>query len=466
MLDTKGPEIRTKNLKVNPDLDGKRSWRLEKGNKFVFHCINTDFEGDATQVGVTYANFAKVVSLCHLFLFVLFVCCSTMTTIPTQLYIGQSVLIDDGLIACVVDKIDVAAGTVETTIQNTGILSTHKGVNLPGTKVDLPAVTERDKLDIAFGVKNKVDFIAASFIRNAANVREIRDLPGVRENNIKIISKIECVEGMEDFLNILNESDGIMVARGDLAGASLFQFLFCSSPLIIFSFSTVEIPLEKVPAAQKMMIRNCNRVGKPVITATQMMESMTNNPRPTRAEVTDVANAVFDGTDCVMLSGESANGKYPALTVETMVRICLEAEKSLNYRALYRYTREGVQPPIPYADSIASSTVKTAWDIEAKAIVALTESGRTAHLISKYRPNVPVICVTPNEQVARQAVIFRSLYPLIVPHGEDITKIGHTIDFCRQNGFASPGDSIVVASGKIANNSGATNTMTIEKVPK
>lgn len=354
-------------------------------------------------------------------------------------------LIDDGLISCVVDKIDEATGTVETTIQNTGIISTHKGVNLPGTKVDLPAVTERDIQDIAFGVKNKVDFIAASFIRQAENVREIRNLPGVRENNIKIISKIECVEGMENFLDILNESDGIMVARGDLA---------------------VEIPLEKVPAAQKMMIRNCNRVGKPVITATQMMESMTNNPRPTRAEVTDVANAVFDGTDCVMLSGESANGKYPALTVQTMIRICREAEKSLNYRALYRFTREGVQPPIGKADSIASSTVKTAWDISAKAIVALTESGRTAHLISRYRPACPVICVTPNEQVARQALIYRSLYPIIVPHGEDITKIGHTMEFCRQNGFAHVGDLVVVASGAIANNSGATNTMTIEEVPK
>jgi len=311
--------------------------------------------------------------------------------------------------------------------------------------VDLPAVTERDKLDIAFGVRNRVDFIAASFIRSASNVREIRDLPGVREANIKIISKIESAEGLQDFLAILEESDGIMVARGDLA---------------------VEIPLEKVPAAQKMMIRHCNRVGKPVITATQMMESMTHNPRPTRAEVTDVANAVFDGTDCVMLSGESANGKYPSQTVETMRRICREAEKSLNFRALYKFSREGVVPPISHSESIASSTVKTAWDIGAKAIIALTESGRTAQLISKYRPSVSVLCVTPSEQVARQALIFRSLYPVVIPAGADLTKLNTTLDYARHNGFVNAGEYVVITSGKIANNSGATNTMTIECVTK
>lgn len=400
-------------MKENPAMGGARKWMLEKGTKFVFH-TDPSIEGDNTCCAVTYKNFCKV------------------------LQVGSTVLLDDGLVACDVDAIE--NDTVITTVRNTGPLSTHKGVNLPGCVVDLPAVTDRDKLDIAFGVKNKVDFIAASFIRSAANVREIRDLPGVRENNIKIISKIESQEGMKDFLNILEESDGIMVARGDLA---------------------VEIPLEKVPAAQKMMIRHCNRVGKIVITATQMMESMTNNPRPTRAEVTDVANAVYDGTDCVMLSGESANGKYPALTVETMKKICREAESSLNYRALYMQNREGVQPPISNSESIASSTVKTAWDINARAIVALTESGKTAQLISKYRPNVPVLTVTPSDQAARQCLLYRSLYPLVVGHSSDLTKLDISLAFASAEGFVKNGDLVVVTSGAIQNNSGATNTMTI-----
>jgi pyruvate kinase len=356
--------------------------------------------------------------------------------------VGDTVLVDDGLIALTVDAVE--DDKVHTTIRNSGWLSTHKGVNLPGAKIDLPAVTERDKADIAFGVRNRVDFIAASFIRSAANVEEIRNLPGVRDANIKIISKIESAEGVQNFIEILKTSDGIMVARGDLA---------------------VEIPLEKVPAAQKMMIRHCNQVGKIVITATQMMESMTNNPRPTRAEVTDVANAVFDGTDCVMLSGESANGKYPSQTVETMMRICREAEKSLNYRSLYKYAREGVEPPISQGESIASSTVKTAWDIQARLILGLTESGRTSHLISKYRPNCPVLCVATSEQVARQCLLFRSLFPFLLPHAEhNQLKIEHAIEFAKRENFITKGDLVVVTSGVISGNSGGTNTLSVETV--
>lgn len=277
-------------------------------------------------------------------------------------------------------------------------------------------------------------------------MKEIRALPGVIDKNIKIISKIESAEGVENFLEILEASDGIMVARGDLA---------------------VEIPLEKVPAAQKMMIRHCNMAGKPVITATQMMDSMTNNPRPTRAEVTDVANAVFDGTDCVMLSGESANGKYPSETVETMKRITREAEKSLNYRSLYKHARETAQQGAPFGESVCSSTVKTAWDIDAKLILGLTESGRTAHLISKYRPSVPVLCVTTSDQVARQSLVHRSLYPFKIQKSPDNElRIHEALEFAKQDGFVVPGDVVVCTSGVIAGNSGGTNTMSIEEVPK
>jgi len=416
MLDTKGPEIRTMGLRENPAMDGARKWALEKGTEFVFH-IDPKLEGDNTKVSVTYENFPKVLS------------------------VGSIVLLDDGLVGFCVDKI--ADDKVTCTVLNSGTIGTHKGVNLPGAKIDLPAVTEKDKADIAFGVKNKVDFIAASFIRSAANVNSIRNLPGVKDAKIKIISKIESAEGVENFLGILDASDGIMVARGDLA---------------------VEIPLEKVPAAQKMMIRHCNAVGKPVITATQMMDSMTHNPRPTRAEVTDVANAVFDGTDCVMLSGESANGKYPAETVATMMRICREAEKSLNYRALYKSQREGMDRGSSIPESVCSSTVKTAWDIDAKLIIGLTESGRTAHIISKFRPQCPVLCVTTSAQVARQSLIHRSLYPFVLPQEENLLKIEQSLDFAKREGFVVPKDTVVFTSGVIAGNSGGTNTMSIEEV--
>lgn len=417
MLDTKGPEIRTMNLAENPAMDGQRKWFLEKGNPFVFH-TDPALEGDNTKVSVTYKNFGQVLS------------------------VGSTVLLDDGLVAFMVDKIEDEK--VYTTILNSGAIGTHKGVNLPGAKIDLPAVTERDKADIAFGVQNNVDFIAASFIRSAANVHEIRNLPGVREKKIKIISKIESAEGVENFLSILDASDGIMVARGDLA---------------------VEIPLEKVPSAQKMMIRHCNMVGKLVITATQMMESMTNNPRPTRAEVTDVANAVFDGTDCVMLSGESANGKYPSQTVATMAKICREAEKNLNYRNLFKFARDSVESHLSVSESIASSTVKTAWDIDAKLILGLTASGKTAHLISKYRPHCVVLCVTTDEQVARQSLLHRSIYPFLLPPTEkNVLQIHQSLEFAKQNMFVAKGDLVVSTSGVIAGNSGGTNTMTIDKV--
>ena len=417
MLDTKGPEIRTMGLKENPSMESARKWQLEKGTVFTFH-TDPALEGDNTQVSVTYANFAKV------------------------LKVGSIVLLDDGLVGFCVDKIE--GTTVTTTVLNTGFIGTHKGVNLPGAKIDLPAVTEKDKADIAFGVKNNVDFIAASFIRSAANVQEIRALPGVVEKNIRIISKIESAEGVENFLQILEVTDGIMVARGDLA---------------------VEIPLEKVPAAQKMMIRHCNMMGKPVITATQMMDSMTNNPRPTRAEVTDVANAVFDGTDCVMLSGESANGKYPTETVETMLKICREAEKSLNYRSLYKYARENAVQGTSFAESVCSSTVKTAWDIDAKLILGLTESGKTAHLISKYRPSCPVLCVTTSDQVARQCLVHRSLYPVVILKQEDNSlKIDHALEFAKKDGFVVAGDTCVTTSGVISGNMGGTNIMSIDTV--
>lgn len=419
MLDTKGPEIRTKALKPNPQRDGKSEWLIESGNPFVFRI--DEAAGDSESVGLTYANIGKVLSA------------------------GDTILVDDGLLGFIVDK--VVDGNVHCTASNGGLLGTHKGVNLPGAIVDLPAVTEKDKADIAFGVKNKVDFIAASFIRNRANVELIRGLPGVKEAKIKIISKIENAEGLENFREILEVTDGIMVARGDLA---------------------VEIPLEKVPAAQKMMIRHCNWAGKPVITATQMMESMTENPRPTRAEVTDVANAVFDGTDCVMLSGESAKGKYPTETVKTMYKICKQAENGLNYRALYRemvdVAAELSKGKMNVSDSVASSAVKTCIDVDAKLIIGLTESGGMAQRLSKYCPDVPILAVTPNAQVARQSLLLRAVYPLLLDTMSDPDKIKGALEYAKTKGWVEKGDLVIVTSGVLSGNSGGTNALTVEIV--
>jgi len=286
--------------------------------------------------------------------------------------------------------------------------------------------------------------IAASFIRTAENVKTIRHLPGVLENHIMIISKIESQEGLDNFNEILTESDGIMVARGDLG---------------------VEIPIEKVATAQKMMITKCNGVGKPVITATQMLESMTENPRPTRAEATDVANAVFDGSDCVMLSAETASGKYPVVTVKMMDTICRQAEKDIDYRTLYKALRANVKPPTTIPHSIASSAVKTSWDIEASLIICLTDTGNTARLVSRYRPSCPILVITSDPRVARQILISRGCVPFLVEsmHGTD-ALIAKAKEWVKTIGLVQAGDKIVLTSGIIEATSGSTNLLKVEVI--
>jgi pyruvate kinase len=317
-------------------------------------------------------------------------------------------------------------------------------MNLPGCVVDLPAVTQKDKDDIAFGVKNDVDFIAASWIRKAADVEEIRNLPGVRDKNIMIISKIESQEGLDNFQEILAVSDGIMVARGDLG---------------------VEIPIERVANAQKMMIRECNQAGKPVVTATQMMESMIVNPRPTRAEATDVANAVFDGTDCVMLSGETANGAYPVECVKMMTKICIEAESALDHRNIYLNIRlsevsKREQQAVP--ETIASSAVKTAWDLNASLIIVLSDSGNTVRSVSKYRPHTPILCITSSAKTARQILVSRSTLAFIAEdmHHTDalLEKATH---WAYEQGVLKDGDHYVVTSGVLEAVSGSTNMLKV-----
>lgn len=409
MLDTKGPEIRTGKLAGGKDI------LLVAGSTFTL-VTDESVLGDETKVATTYKNLSKVVKA------------------------GDQVLVDDGLISLSVREIK-SDGSVECRVDNSGMLGETKGVNLPGVVVDLPAVTEKDKRDIEFGVKMGVDIIAASFIRKPEDVREIRNLPGVKETGIHIMSKIESQEGLDNFNGILEESDAIMVARGDLG---------------------VEIPIYKVATAQKMMIAKCNSVGKPVITATQMLESMINNPRPTRAEATDVANAVFDGSDCVMLSGETAKGKYPVKTVHMMSKICNQAEGDIDYRALYKKLRSGAVPPVPIPDTIASSAVKTSWDLEAKLILCLTETGNTARLVSKYRPACPILAVTSSEKVARQLTVCRAVVPYVVDSMKGTDQIINTaLDFAKKLKLINDGDRVVLTSGNIEGVSGSTDRKSV-----
>lgn len=410
MLDTKGPEIRTGTLEGGKDIE------LQKGQELILtteKCV-----GNSQKIYVDYINMPNVVQ------------------------VGTRVLIDDGLVGCVIKSIE--GSEMKTVVENTGLLGEKKGVNLPGIKVDLPALTPKDVEDLQFGVKMGVDFIAASFVRRAQDVKDIRQALGPKGQNIKIISKIENIEGLENFDQILELSDGIMVARGDLG---------------------VEIPIEQVSLAQKMMIAKCNVAGKPVITATQMLESMIVNPRPTRAEATDVANAVFDGTDAVMLSGETAKGKFPIETVRVMARICETAETALDYHSTYATIRDAVflkKGNMDVSETIASSAAKTAADVKASIILALTESGQTARLVTKYRPGPIIIAITQNKETARQLMVSRGVFPQVVGSviGTD-RIIQRVIEQQKESGVIKAGEYVIVTSGHVEGIAGQTNIMRV-----
>jgi len=414
MLDTKGPEIRSGKLKNGDEV------HLVAGNPFTF-TTDQNIIGDETIVNTSYDDLPKTVS-------------------P-----GNIILVDDGLIAMEVQS--VTDTEVHTVILNDGVLGETKGVNLPNVTNTLPAVTEKDKGDIAFGIKNDVDFIAASFIRKPADVEEIRNLPGVKESRVHIISKIESQEGLDNFDDILEISDAIMVARGDLG---------------------VEIPIEKVANAQKMMIRKCNFAGKPVITATQMLESMINFPRPTRAEATDVINAIYDGSDCVMLSGETAKGKFPTEAVAIMSKLAREAEISLDYRSLFRLIRNHSlvhAASISVTESIASSAVKSAWDLNASVIICLSDSGATVRWVSKYRPHTPILCITSSSRTSRQVLLSRSAIPLLVESMNNTDQlVSFGIHYAVQNNMARSGDFVLTTSGFLEGVSGGTNIMRVNVV--
>jgi pyruvate kinase len=407
ILDTKGPEIRTGTFEGG-------GVELTEGQTFTI--VTEECVGDATRCSTSYAAFARAVK-------------------P-----DDRVLIDDGLIGLTVLETD--GDRVRCIVRNGGVVKDRKSINLPGVHLDLPALSDKDKDDLAFGIEQDVDFIAASFIRTASDVHEIRKyLAALGGERIKIISKIENREGVNNIDEIIAASDGVMVARGDLG---------------------VEIPPEEVPLIQKEIIKRCNSNGRFVITATQMMDSMMRNPRPTRAEVADVANAVLDGTDVIMLSGETASGKYPLEAVKMMVDVALAAEGAIGHSRLYRDRRSGGDD---VTGVIGFCTVNSADSLKARAIVTPTSSGNTALMISKHRPMSEIFAFSLNEQVVRQLSLVWGVSAYRMERLDDQQEFFRdVIRHCMRLDLVKEGDIIVLTAGVPLGISGNTNMLRIHEI--
>ncbi|KAL7953914.1 pyruvate kinase [Trichoderma compactum] len=419
-LDTKGPEIRTGNTAGDVDIPITVGtvMNITTDEKYITDC-------DTQNMYVDYKNITKVIQ-------------------P-----GRVVYVDDGVLAFDVLSIKDDK-TVEVRARNNGFISSRKGVNLPNTDVDLPALSEKDKADLRFGVKNGVDMVFASFIRRAQDIKDIRDVLGPEGKQIQIIAKIENRQGLNNFAEILEETDGVMVARGDLG---------------------IEIPAAEVFAAQKKMIAMCNIAGKPVICATQMLESMIKNPRPTRAEISDVGNAVTDGADCVMLSGETAKGNYPAESVREMHEASLKAENTIPYVSHFEELCTLVKRPVSPVESCAMAAVRASLDLGAGGIIVLSTSGDSARLLSKYRPICPIFMVTRNPTTSRFSHLYRGVYPFLYPEQkpdfetvnwqEDVDKrIKWAVTHAIELGTLTAGDTVVVVQGW-KGGMGNTNTLRI-----
>ena len=403
ILDTKGPEIRLRTFAGGPVT-------LAAGDTFTL--TTEDVPGDEHRVAVSYTELHKEV-------------------MP-----GQQILIDDGLVAIRVEKVE--GRDIVCAVENGGQLSNHKSINIPGANIHLPALTDKDVDDIRFGVENDFDFIAASFVRKAADVKEIRKvLHKFGGDNVKIIAKIENQEGVDNMDEIILASDGVMVARGDLG---------------------VEIPAAKVPIIQKRMIHKCLLEGKLVVTATQMLDSMIRNPRPTRAEVSDVANAVFDGTSCVMLSGETASGKYPVESVTAMASIVTEAEAAAPHWKQFEEFKLVPAPSIN--DAITHTCCLTAKDLNAAAILTATASGHTARMIARFRPECPVAALTMHEKVRRQLALCWGVIPLLTGEVTSTDRIlAMACQVAVREGLVRSGDTVVITAGVPLGRAGQTNLL-------
>lgn len=408
MMDIKGPEVRIGKLK-------EASFELHTGKQLIL--TTEEILGDAERIGVNYPQLNQ------------------------DVHAGDRILLDDGLIDLTVRE--VRDSEIVCEIVSGGTIKPRKGVNLPGIHTSLPGVTERDVMHIHFGLEQNIEMIAASFVRKGDDIREIRDI--LAKNNaedVQIYSKIENAEGMENLDDIIEASDGIMVARGDLG---------------------VEVPIQDVPALQKEMIDKCNVAGKPVIVATHMLESMQVNPRPTRSEVSDVANAVLQGADVIMLSGESAAGKYPVQSVQTMAAVAKRAESMLDYQE--QFSRKRALQSTNITEVISQGAVSASLELNAKAIIISTESGFTARMISKYRPSAPIIAVTHNDAVLNKVCLLSGVIPV---KGEAVSSTDEMFESAIRNavttGHICAGDIVVLSAGVPIGQSGNTNLLKIQQV--
>lgn len=410
LLDTRGPEIRTHSMK-----DGRVE--LVVGQQVAISMA--EVEGTNEVFSVTYEKLIEDVEA------------------------GSTILLDDGLIQLEVIGKDKEKGLIHTDVINSGVLKDKKGVNVPGVQVQLPGMTEKDASDILFGIKEGVDFIAASFVRRASDVMEIRSL--LEENggsSLQIIPKIENGEGVDNIDEILMISDGLMVARGDLG---------------------VEIPSEEVPLIQKRLIEKCNQAGKPVITATQMLDSMQSNPRPTRAEASDVANAILDGTDAIMLSGETAAGAYPVESVQTMDKIARHTEEAVDYRSVVATRRREKHGNM--TEAIGQAAAYTALNLKVKAVLAPTRSGNTARMIAKYRPGCPVIALTASEKSSKKLSLTWGVYPIVGKNVKSIDEIlQDSIEQSVKHNYVGQGDAVIITAGVPVGEVGTTNLMKIHVI--
>ena len=406
LLDTKGPEVRLKTF-VNG------SALLKTDSIFTLH--TDEVEGNEHQCSITYAD------------------------LPNDVKPGDSILLDDGLVRMVV--LSTTPTTIQCKVLNDGLMKTNKGVNIPGIRLSMPYVSEKDKEDILFGIEQGFDFIAASFVRTADDVRDLRKILNENDSNIRIIAKIENREGVNNLDEILSVADGIMVARGDMG---------------------VEIDFTELPGIQKDMIAKCVACGKPVITATQMLESMIEKPRPTRAEITDVANAIFDGTSAIMLSGETASGKYPVEAVQTMRDIAIKTEKDIRHAKNLHVLGD---EHLSISAAMAHAACTTARDIGANAILSISQRGITAQMVSRFRPETTIVALLLDEQVRRQMSLYWGIETAMMPYSCNSDElVDLAIEVAEQAGFIKNGDLVVVTAGVPVGITGTTNMIRVKQV--